>query len=108
MFFFQFGGVTVFVIGVWTLIDKSFINDLLGTNLFMGAVYILIATGGLVAIVSFFGCLGAAKEVKCMLLTVRKIIQTYFVACLNFLNQAFKAPTLFCNLSCMLIHRKKN
>lgn len=60
----------MFVIGVWTLVDKSFINELLGTNLFMGAVYILIATGALVSLVSFFGCLGAIKEIKCMLLTV--------------------------------------
>lgn len=70
MFCLQLGGVTVFVIGVWTLVDKSFINELLGTNLFMGAVYILIATGALVSLVSFFGCLGAIKEIKCMLLTV--------------------------------------
>lgn len=63
----------MFVIGVWTLVDKSFINELLGTNLFMGAVYILIATGALVSLVSFFGCLGAIKEIKCMLLTVIRI-----------------------------------
>lgn len=63
----------MFVIGVWTLVDKSFINELLGTNLFMGAVYILIATGALVSLVSFFGCLGAIKEIKCMLLTVTRI-----------------------------------
>jgi tetraspanin-11 len=50
--------------------DKSFINELLGTNLFMGAVYIIIATGALVSLVAFFGCLGAIKEIKCMLLTV--------------------------------------
>lgn len=76
----QLGGVTVFVIGVWTLVDKSFINELLGTNLFMGAVYILITTGALVALVSFFGCLGAIKEIKCMLLTVtNNIDSSYFI-----------------------------
>jgi tetraspanin-11 len=52
------------------LADKAFINELLGTNLFMGAVYILIATGALVAILAFFGCIGAVKEIKCMLLMV--------------------------------------
>lgn len=72
----------MFVIGVWTLVDKSFINELLGTNLFMGAVYILIATGALVSLVSFFGCLGAIKEIKCMLLTVT-IISTLFLFSLN-------------------------
>lgn len=45
-------------------------NELLGTNLFAGATYVLIATSALVCLVAFFGCLGAGKEVKCMLLTV--------------------------------------
>jgi tetraspanin-11 len=66
----QVGGVTVLGIGIWTLVDKSFMNELLGTNLFLGAVYILIATGAIISLIAFFGCLGALKEIKCMLLTV--------------------------------------
>lgn len=58
-------------ISVYTLYDKSFIKELLGTNLFTGAVYILIVTGVLLSFLSFLGCAGAVKEVKCMLLTVR-------------------------------------
>uniref|UniRef100_A0A023FAZ5 Tetraspanin n=1 Tax=Triatoma infestans TaxID=30076 RepID=A0A023FAZ5_TRIIF len=73
MFFANFiifvGGLTVFGLGIWTVMDKSFINELLGTNLFMGAVYIIIATGAIVSLIAFFGCLGAIKEIKCMLLT---------------------------------------
>lgn len=61
----------MFGLGIWTVVDRSFVNELLGTNLFAGATYVLIATSALVCLVSFFGCLGAAKEVKCMLLTVR-------------------------------------
>ncbi|XP_058832256.1 tetraspanin-4 isoform X2 [Topomyia yanbarensis] len=63
------GGAIVFGLGIWTLVDKNFINELLGTNLFSGAVYVLIATSALVCLLSFFGCIGAAKEYKCMLLT---------------------------------------
>jgi hypothetical protein len=59
---------------VWTLADKAFINELLGTNLFMGTVYILMATGGLVAMLAFFGCLGAVKEIKCLLLFVSALL----------------------------------
>lgn len=70
----QVGGITVLGIGVWTLADKAFINELLGTNLFMGTVYILMATGALVAMLAFFGCLGAAKEIKCLLLFVSVVI----------------------------------
>lgn len=63
------GGVTVFGLGLWTVMDKSFANELLGTNLFIGAVYIIIATGAMVSLIAFFGCLGAIKEIKCMLLS---------------------------------------
>jgi tetraspanin-11 len=45
-------------------------EQLLGTNLYMSAAYILIATGVVVILISFLGCLGAVKEIKCMLLTV--------------------------------------
>ncbi|XP_022186177.1 tetraspanin-9-like [Nilaparvata lugens] len=86
------GSITVFGIGIWTLMDKSFINELLGTNLFMGAVYILIATGALVSLIAFFGCLGAIKEIKCMLLTYFIIILIIFVVMLvgGILGYVFK------------------
>lgn len=70
MHLFQIGGAVVFGLGIWTIVDRSFMNELLGTNLFSGATYVLIVTSAAVCVVSFFGCLGAAKEVKCMLLTV--------------------------------------
>lgn len=66
----KIGGAVVFGLGIWTVVDRSFVNELLGTNLFAGATYVLIATSAIVCLVSFFGCIGAAKEVKCMLLTV--------------------------------------
>ncbi|XP_018579462.1 CD151 antigen [Anoplophora glabripennis] len=61
------GGVIVVALGIWTVVDKSFANDLLGTNLYAGAVYVLIATGLLVVLISCLGCLGSVKEVRCML-----------------------------------------
>lgn len=57
-------------LGIWTLADRSFMNELLGTNLFSGTVYVLIGTAAFVCIISFFGCYGAAKEVKSLLLFV--------------------------------------
>ncbi|KAJ8984374.1 hypothetical protein NQ317_003522 [Molorchus minor] len=61
------GGVIVVALGIWTVVDKSFANDLLGTNLYAGAAYVLIATGLLVTLISCLGCLGSVKEVRCML-----------------------------------------
>lgn len=57
-------------IGIWTCVDHSYMEQLIGTNLYISAAYILIATGVVVVLVSFLGCYGAIKEIKCMLLTV--------------------------------------
>lgn len=70
IFFFKIGGAVVFGIGLWILIDNSYVNELLGTNLYIGAVYVLLVTSAIVCIISFFGCFAASKEIKCMLLTV--------------------------------------
>ena len=66
----QVGGFVVLGIGIWTCVDHASMEQLLGTNLYMSAAYILIATGVVVILISFLGCLGAVKEIKCMLLTV--------------------------------------
>uniref|UniRef100_U5EU03 Tetraspanin n=1 Tax=Corethrella appendiculata TaxID=1370023 RepID=U5EU03_9DIPT len=73
------GGAIVFALGIWTLVDRNFVSELLGTNLFSGAVYVLIATSAVVCLLAFFGCMGAAKEVKCMLLTYFIITFLIFV-----------------------------
>lgn len=39
---------------------------------FSGAVYVLLVTSIIICLVSFLGCVGAGKEVKCLLLTVSK------------------------------------
>lgn len=77
--FVQIGGVIVFSIGVWTLNDRSFMERLLGTNLYVASAAILIVTGSIVAIISFLGTFGAYKEVKCMLLTYFVILVILFI-----------------------------
>lgn len=73
------GGIIVFSIGVWTLNDRSFMERLLGTNLYIASAAILIVTGSIVAIISFLGTFGAYKEVKCMLLTYFIILVILFI-----------------------------
>lgn len=51
----------VFAIGVWTLVDRSFMERLLGSNLYVTSASILIAAGIIVAFISFLGSLGAYK-----------------------------------------------
>lgn len=58
-------------LGVWALVDKiPWIGELVGNDLLTGSVYVLLVGGIVVAVIAFFGCIGAAREVKCMLLTV--------------------------------------
>ena len=55
------GGIAIVVIGVWTLIDKSFIEVLLRNNLFMSATYIMICSGIISTCVAVIGLIGAVK-----------------------------------------------
>jgi len=65
------GGIIVTGLGIWALIDKvPWIGELVGNDLLTGAVYVLLVGGIVVAFIAFFGCIGASREVKCMLLTV--------------------------------------
>ena len=53
----------VFAIGVWTLVDRSFMERLLGSNLYVTSASLLIAAGIIVAFISFLGSLGAYKGI---------------------------------------------
>ncbi|UYV71616.1 hypothetical protein LAZ67_8003862 [Cordylochernes scorpioides] len=74
------GGIVVFSVGVWTLSDRTFMEPLLGSDLYVSSASILIATGVIVAVISFLGCFGAYKEVKCMLLTCADAFRMLTVA----------------------------
>ena len=62
--FFQAGGFLVLGVGIWTVVDKSYIEVLLRNELYMTMAYVLIVAGVLVVFVSLVGCLGAVKEVS--------------------------------------------
>lgn len=60
----------MFVLGVITLSDRNFLSELTGSNLLTGACYALVISSAIVCLLALFGCFGAVKEIKCMLLTV--------------------------------------
>ncbi|OQV17822.1 putative CD151 antigen [Hypsibius exemplaris] len=63
------GGLTVIAVGTWTVVDKLSLESLLGTNLYISAAWILIGTGCAVICIALFGCFGAIRGVRCMLMT---------------------------------------
>lgn len=66
----QVSSIAILVLGIWTVVDRPYLERLLGNEMYMTAAYILIATGCIIFFISFLGCFGALKEIKCMLLTV--------------------------------------
>ncbi|CAG0895927.1 unnamed protein product [Darwinula stevensoni] len=76
------GGIAVLGVGIWTVVDKATLEALLDTNLFFSAAYIQIATGIVIIFLSFLGCCGAMKEVKCMLLTYSILLFLLFIVLL--------------------------
>lgn len=74
--------MAVFGIGLWIIIEQSFANELLGTNLFAGSVYVLTVMSFIGVIATVLGYFGAIKEVKFLLLTYFILIFILFVTIL--------------------------
>lgn len=84
--------IAILVLGIWTVVDRPYLENLLGNEMYMTAAYILIATGCIIFFISFLGCFGALKEVKCMLLTYFIIVLLLFIILLigGILGYVFK------------------
>jgi len=61
------GCFLLIVVGIWTLVDKSFLAGLLSDRLFLSCAYIQLTAGILCLANSLFGCYAAFREVKCLL-----------------------------------------
>ncbi|XP_016369158.1 CD9 antigen [Sinocyclocheilus rhinocerous] len=68
-FIFWLMGSLVLAVGLWLRLDPNTVSLLEegGPDTFFIGVYILIAAGGLVMLVGFFGCCGAVRESQCLL-----------------------------------------
>ncbi|XP_014216187.1 CD151 antigen-like [Copidosoma floridanum] len=76
-------GVTLTGLAIYSLVEKvNYVSELTGNNLLTGTVYVLLVGGIIVSLISFFGCLGAAKEIKCFLFMYFIIILMLFVVIL--------------------------
>uniref|UniRef100_T1JE10 Branched-chain-amino-acid aminotransferase n=1 Tax=Strigamia maritima TaxID=126957 RepID=T1JE10_STRMM len=86
------GGVSVLGVGIWTCVDKTTFVEVVGSNLYLTAAYIMIVTGAIIAIISFLGCLGAWTENKCLLVTYFIILLLIFITLLvaGILGYVFK------------------
>uniref|UniRef100_F6QCC9 CD82 antigen n=1 Tax=Bos taurus TaxID=9913 RepID=F6QCC9_BOVIN len=68
LLFFVLGAV-ILGFGMWILVDKNSFISILQTSStsFKVAAYVFISVGALTMLMGFLGCLGAVKEVRCLL-----------------------------------------
>lgn len=76
------GGVLALALGIWIWTSRSFSATLLTNNMFVASLAVVALMGGAAILISLLGCCGAAKEVKCMLLTYYILVFIIFVVML--------------------------
>jgi len=69
--------LVLLTLAVWTLMDKTFLAELLRSRLYIDATYIALVSSTTIIALSVFGIFAAKKEIKCFILT-------YFVLLLLF------------------------
>lgn len=77
----QIAGCGLLGFGVYTRTNDSRVarfSSIVGSYLYSTLSLLLIIGGGVVILLSFLGCCGAIKEVRCMLGSVRNVL---FVTC---------------------------
>eukprot|EP00092_Neocalanus_flemingeri_P030403 GFUD01033003.1.p1 GENE.GFUD01033003.1~~GFUD01033003.1.p1 ORF type:complete len:248 (+),score=55.71 GFUD01033003.1:252-995(+) len=72
-------GFVLLALGIWTINDKSFLDELLRNKLYMNTTYIILFSACIIILLSMFGCFAAVKEVKCLLLTYFTFMLLIFV-----------------------------
>jgi len=88
-------GLVTLGFGIWVLVDQPSFLDLFNSaqdmidsgedfniSLYTGAPIILIVVAVITSLIAFFGCCGAVKENKCMLITYFIILLAVFITCI--------------------------
>ena len=69
----QIAGCALVGFGIYTRTNQSSVtkfSSILGSNLLPTVTLVVIITGSIIILLSFLGCCGAIKEVRCMLVSV--------------------------------------
>jgi len=76
------GAFSILAVGIWTIVDKSYLQDLMRNKLYMSAAYVLIAVGAITIVLSLVGCLGSFTEKRLLLLAYFIFVLLMFVVLL--------------------------
>lgn len=73
----QFSGCGIFGVGIWLRLAYEGYISLMPQYAILSADSLCIAVGVITFVLSLFGCCGALFQNKCLLITVRLILNTY-------------------------------
>ncbi|XP_020648317.3 tetraspanin-4 [Pogona vitticeps] len=76
---FWLGGCGVLGVGVWLAVSQGRFATLSFSFPSLSAAGLFMATGAIIMVVGFLGCLGAATEHRCLLLTFFLVLSTLFL-----------------------------
>lgn len=79
----QLGGCGLFGVGVWLSFKQADISALPLSFPSLSAANLLLVAGGITMVTGFLGCLGALKEQRCLLMTVRHLLAQLHVGMLE-------------------------
>jgi len=68
-------------VSIWMAVDRNFMTIIIGNNLYAAAVFIVLASGGIIFFVSFLGCCGVVKEQRFMLFVVSTMVWQFYYSC---------------------------
>jgi len=77
-----FGALAVLGVGIWTAVDKSYLEILMRNQLYMSAAWVLVAVGAMTIILSLIGCTGSLTEKRLLLLFYFIFVLLMFVVLL--------------------------
>uniref|UniRef100_A0A915KRS3 Uncharacterized protein n=1 Tax=Romanomermis culicivorax TaxID=13658 RepID=A0A915KRS3_ROMCU len=73
-FVFYLAGLSILIVGLWTIFFKSDYVVLLATKIFSISAYLLVGAGVSCILVGVVGCVGLTKENKTCVLIVSKFL----------------------------------
>lgn len=76
------GALSVMGVGIWTAVDKSYLEILMRNELYMSAAWVLVAVGAITIILSLIGCTGSLTEKRLLLLFYFIFVLLMFVVLL--------------------------
>ena len=69
----QLFGLASAAVGVWSVVDKVYVADVIGDDLFSAASYMIIISGVILLAISIFGLCAVRKEKRLFVIVVSAV-----------------------------------